>query len=102
VKIAGRLVALGDELGEEIHGRPRGIELLKKFVNSMELPADARLWARTSLGEAMATPPPDLRAVLRYRVPIVFAGRGCIDVRESVLALLQWRQARADGYAVRR
>jgi len=89
--IAEKIEALGNRLGDEVDGSPKGRELLGKFVDSSELPKKTRFWARTTRGIDVRVLSSTLRNTLCTGIPRQVGSAGAIGRREAALGLLRWK-----------
>lgn len=69
MKLVEKLVKLGDQVRKEISGYPRGIDLLRRFANSLELPNKVRLRVETNKGITIFLSPMKIREILVTNVP---------------------------------
>jgi hypothetical protein len=91
MKLADKLVVLGNQFGKDISGDPQGIELLRCFVNSSELPNKARFKVETNKGIVIFLIPKKIREILVTDIPWNSYAKGRVGRREAAIALLKWR-----------
>lgn len=90
MKLVEKLEKLGDEVGKEISGHPRGMDLLRRFVNSQELSNKGRFRVETNKGITVFLSPMKIREILVTNVPWSNPTKGKIWKREAAIALLRW------------
>ena len=88
--LAEKLEKLGDQVGKEIPGHPRGMDLLRRFINSLELSNKVRFSVETNKDITVFLSPMRIRKILVTDVPWTHPVKGKIGRREAAIALLRW------------
>jgi hypothetical protein len=91
MKLADKLVVLGNQFGMEISGNPQGVELLRCFVDSSELPNKARFKVEINKGIVIFLTPKKIREIIVTDIPWSSFAKGRVWRREAAIALLKWR-----------
>jgi hypothetical protein len=91
MQLADKLEALGNQFGMEISGNPQGLELLRCFIKSSELPNKARFKVETNKGIVIYLSAKKIREILVTDIPWSSFVKGRVWRREAAIALLKWR-----------